>query len=134
MVDRYFPEPCGTDDNPCTHGAVSSVWGKCPACGSFGLSLHGQIVQCGNPACPDRLAAYKVLHLDHRHVVDYGDTGPSIEHPVTCRLGGKSLHDCPVWRAVLADGDIGARGRYYVELEPSGLSALEPVSTERPTP
>lgn len=109
--------------------AVTAVKGKCPACGRTPLWVQEGTLQCDGPDCTNRFAADKVLKLDHRHVAEYRDSGVSIEHPVTCRLDGKSLHDCPTWNAVQDDHDTNdvTRGRYYVELGDDGLPVLEPL-------
>lgn len=91
--------------------------------------------------CVDKDAAAKVLNLDHRHVVEWrdrtdddepgddddrsssyrgGDPTPvdwSIEHPVTCRLDGKRILDCPVHGLVAEAEGIEERGRYFIELD-----------------
>lgn len=123
MVDHYWPI-CGIDQS-CDHGAIPMVTAKCPACGRRTLGLHGQIVQCDNNDCPDRVAAVKVLNqLSHRHIVEWrGDPDDpfGLEHPVTCRLDGKRLLDCTVHR-LLAKFDLDElgtrqRGRFYIELD-----------------
>lgn len=126
---------------------IVPLQGKCPACGSPLCTsdrpdrpeeaTERAAIRCVGMGhgCPDPYAATKVLLLDHRHVADYRNDGVSIEHPVTCRLDGKSLHDCAVWEAVRSDDDVIAvtRGRYYVELGEDGLPSLTPEAPKDPS-
>lgn len=59
--------------------------------------------------------------IPDRHVVEFRESGYSLEHPYECRAGGKSLHDCAMWQKVQdrkhefeRRSQDGLIGRYYI--------------------
>jgi hypothetical protein len=76
--------------------------------------------------CPDPGAASDVLDLDHRHIVELGEDGWSLEHPATCRTRGRRLLDCGVHDLVAEVCDGGppkVPGRYVVVVVGDGMLA-----------
>lgn len=63
---------------------------------------------------------FRPVPYEHRHVLDLDEDGWALEHPIDCRLEGRSLHDCLTHFAVLAqmqDGPPDQFGRFAVTLQ-----------------
>lgn len=106
------------------------VAGRCPGCGQHSLSvMSGGHVTCRRIECPHPTAADELLHLDHGHVMTLAADRFHLEHPATCRLGGRQLADCVVDRALTGlDGPpagLSIGQRYRVDLRDGELSFRE---------
>jgi hypothetical protein len=58
-----------------------------------------------------------------RHVIEFRADGWTIQHPLSDRMGGRLLFDCPVNRAALEDlagPPLEGLGRYYCHLSETG--------------
>jgi len=66
---------------------------------------------------------YTVVEDDPRHLLQFTDSGWTLQHSLTCRLDGR-LFDCPVNTAVSAwlrdDGDPRMRGLFHVDVDDHG--------------
>lgn len=80
----------------------SNVNGKCPACGQRTLTLKNDgNLQCNNAECSEPLIVNELLEIPIDHIVLFTENNQFVlEHPVACRLGGRSLMDCPVDHAL----------------------------------
>jgi hypothetical protein len=68
----------------------------------------------------DHDAFWRPVPYETRHVLDLGYSGWGLEHPIDCRLEGRSLHDCPghvVVSAQMQDGPPHEEGRFAVTVE-----------------
>jgi hypothetical protein len=106
------------------------VAGFCPmGCGHTLFLGEGGYVTCSYGRCPDPDAASAILgERETHHVVQLGEYGFDVLHPIRERLDGKLL-GCPVaaWIGAQAPADLPPRGRYRVR-EPAGDTVWEPLS------
>jgi hypothetical protein len=68
----------------------------------------------------DRSPFWRPVAYESRHVMDLGRDGWGLEHPIDCRLEGRSLHDCHVHVVVSAQmqgGPPHEEGRFSVTVE-----------------
>lgn len=81
-------------------------------------------------ATPEGLARAVLEHLGvpGQHVATFRVDGWDLEHPLTCRTGGRVLAGCPVHRAVCTLTDDGppdlAPGRYVLAVDSDGALTI----------
>src|SRR5688500_2844512 len=106
----------------------------CPVCGRPDtLYLNGKgMIDCIFLRCPRPAAAHEILSdRETEHVVDLGEEGFTLRHPVRERLDD-ALLDCDVHARLTSGGQPASTGRFRVKIEsveePGGIEmTFEPL-------
>lgn len=108
--------------------AVHQVAGYCPACGGVLAVDETGVITCTERACPDALAAHKILgESETEHLVEIDDHGFHVKHPLRERIDN-ALLTCEVLTSLQQHvPESHSRGTFRVKLAGLGV-ALEAVA------